>query len=116
MYVVFLFRHFKTVDLNKTNMIRIKKKIMCLPHIYSFRIRNAEPRTKNNPTVSCVSGSGTYFLCCRFSSDGDLHSKLKLNVDLTVAMSCDRKFHFIIRPRIIRTFLIEFISLHTEHV
>jgi len=25
----------------------------------------------------------------RFSSDGDLHSKLKLNVDLTVAMSCD---------------------------
>ncbi len=28
----------------------------------------------------------------RFSSDADLNSKLKLNVDLTVAMPCDSKY------------------------
>jgi len=28
----------------------------------------------------------------RFSSDADINSKLKLNVDITVAMPCDRKF------------------------
>ncbi len=35
----------------------------------------------------------------RFSSDADLNSKLKLNVDLTVAMPCDSKYiySFILR-------------------
>ena len=28
----------------------------------------------------------------RFASDADLESRLKLNVDLTVAMHCDRKY------------------------
>ena len=35
----------------------------------------------------------TYFfwpgLKFRFAPDGDLHAKLKLNVDMTVAMPCD---------------------------
>lgn len=30
----------------------------------------------------------------RFSSDADINSKLKLNVDLTVAMPCDSGPHF----------------------
>ena len=35
-------------------------------------------------------------LLCRFSSDADINSKLKLNVDLTVAMPCDSEYlvHF----------------------
>jgi hypothetical protein len=37
----------------------------------------------------------------RFSSDADLNSKLKLNVDLTVAMPCDSKYICFFVPRVV---------------